>query len=34
MEAAPTSPEELDRFVKEQMDIIGKLAKAAGLKPQ
>jgi tripartite-type tricarboxylate transporter receptor subunit TctC len=34
MEAAPTSPEELDRFVKDQMAIIAKLAKAAGLKPQ
>ncbi len=34
MEAAPTSPEELDQFVKEQMAIIAKLAKAAGLKPQ
>lgn len=34
MEAAPTTPEELDRFVKEQMDITAKLAKAAGLKPQ
>lgn len=34
MEAAPTTPEELDRLVKEQMDIIAKLAKTAGLKPQ
>jgi tripartite-type tricarboxylate transporter receptor subunit TctC len=34
MEAAPTTPEELDWFVKEQMAIVAKLAKAAGLKPQ
>jgi len=34
MEAAPTTPEELDRLVKEQMNIIAKLAKTAGLKPQ
>lgn len=34
MEAAPTSPKELDALVKEQMALIGKLAKAAGLKPQ
>lgn len=34
MEAAPSSPEELDALVKEQMALIGKLAKAAGLKPQ
>lgn len=34
METAPTSPQELDQFVKEQMAIIAKLAKAAGLKPQ
>ena len=34
MEAAPSSPKELDALVKEQMALIGKLAKAAGLKPQ
>ncbi len=34
MEAAPTTPQELDQFVKEQMAIVAKLAKAAGLKPQ
>ena len=34
MEAAPSSPQELDALVKEQMALIGKLAKAAGLKPQ
>jgi tripartite-type tricarboxylate transporter receptor subunit TctC len=34
MEAAPSTPQELDAMVKEQMAIIAKLAKAAGLKPQ
>lgn len=34
MEAATTTPEELDQFVKEQMAIIAKLAREAGLKPQ
>jgi tripartite-type tricarboxylate transporter receptor subunit TctC len=34
MEASPSTPQELDAMVKEQMDIVGKLAKAAGLKPQ
>jgi tripartite-type tricarboxylate transporter receptor subunit TctC len=34
MEAAPTTPEELDAFVKEQMAIVAQLSKAAGLKPQ
>ena len=34
MEANPTGPEELDRLVKQQMAVIAKLAKAAGLKPE
>jgi len=34
MEAVPTGPEELDALIKAQMALIGKLAKAAGLKPQ
>jgi len=34
MEASPSTPQELDAMVKEQMDIVAKLAKAAGLKPQ
>jgi tripartite-type tricarboxylate transporter receptor subunit TctC len=34
MEAAPTSPRELDALVKEQMAVVGKLARAAGLKPE
>jgi tripartite-type tricarboxylate transporter receptor subunit TctC len=34
MEAAPSGPEELDALIKAQMALIGKLARAAGLKPQ
>ena len=34
MEAAPSTPQELDAMVKEQMAIVANLAKAAGLKPQ
>jgi len=34
MEAAPSTPEELDAMVKEQMALVGSLAKAAGIKPQ
>lgn len=34
MEAAPTAPEELDGLIKQQMAIVAKLAKTAGLKPE
>ena len=34
MEAAPSTPAELDAMVKEQMALVGSLAKAAGIKPQ
>ena len=33
-EAAPTSPEEFDRFVKAEIAKWGKVIKAAGMKPQ
>ena len=34
MEAAPTSPEEVERLIREQMAVVVKLAKAAGIKPE
>jgi len=34
MDANPTGPEELDTLVKQQMAVVGKLARAAGLKPE
>jgi tripartite-type tricarboxylate transporter receptor subunit TctC len=34
MDAAPTSPEEVERLIKEQMAVVSKLAKAAGVKPE
>jgi tripartite-type tricarboxylate transporter receptor subunit TctC len=34
MEAAPTAPEELDSLVKQQMAIVAKLARTAGLKQE
>ena len=34
MDAEPCSPDELMAIIKEQMDITGKLAKAAGIEPQ
>jgi tripartite-type tricarboxylate transporter receptor subunit TctC len=34
MDAVPCSPDVLMAIFKEQMDITGKLAKAAGIEPQ
>lgn len=34
MDAVPTTPGEIETLLKEQMAIVGKLAKAAGIKPQ
>ena len=34
MEAAPTSPEELDGLIRKQMAVVAKLAKAVGVKPE
>jgi tripartite-type tricarboxylate transporter receptor subunit TctC len=34
MEANPTEPRELDELIKRQMDVVGKVAKAAGLAPE
>lgn len=34
MEAAPSTPQELDAMVKKEMVVVGTLARAAGLKPQ
>jgi tripartite-type tricarboxylate transporter receptor subunit TctC len=34
MDAEPSSPHEIMTIIKEQMDITGKLAKAAGIEPQ
>jgi tripartite-type tricarboxylate transporter receptor subunit TctC len=34
MEAAPTAPEELDGLIKQQMAIVAKLAKTAGVRPE
>ena len=34
MEAAPTAPGELDGLVRQQMAVVAKLAKAAGIKPE
>jgi len=34
MDAIPTSPEEVEKLIKEQMAVVAKLAKAAGIKPE
>jgi tripartite-type tricarboxylate transporter receptor subunit TctC len=34
MDAAPTAPEEVDRLIKQQMAVVAKLAKTAGIKPE
>ena len=34
MRALPTTPQELDSLIKDQMALTGKLAHAAGIKPQ
>jgi len=34
MDSEPCSPRELMRLLREQMDVVGKLAHAAGIKPQ
>jgi tripartite-type tricarboxylate transporter receptor subunit TctC len=33
-EPAPTTPEELDKFVANELGVVAKLAKAAGIMPQ
>jgi tripartite-type tricarboxylate transporter receptor subunit TctC len=33
-EPAPTTPAELDRFVADELAVVAKLAKAAGITPQ
>jgi tripartite-type tricarboxylate transporter receptor subunit TctC len=34
MEAAPSGPEEVEHLIKEQMAVVAKLVKAAGIKPE
>jgi tripartite-type tricarboxylate transporter receptor subunit TctC len=34
MEANPTSPEEVEGLIKQQMAVVAKLAKVAGIKPE
>ena len=34
MDAVPTSPEEVEALVRQQMAVVAKLAKAAGIKPE
>ena len=34
MDAAPTTPEEVDDLIRQQMAVVAKLAKAAGIKPE
>jgi hypothetical protein len=34
MEAEPCTPQELTQLLQEQMDLVGKLAQAAGISPQ
>ena len=34
MEAAPTTPEQLDKFVAEQLTLVLQLAKKAGIQPR